>query len=493
MSEENGCEYEGYIFSPFARMKCPRGRHEGSKFCVFHASTNEKTAGDFNGAFLKHLNANLDDYGSSDSDEYRKMFVFNCEGFIFPEGTQLPVMNYAFAVNLTDAHFEGPLVLFGLTFNGEMWFLRSRFDEGVHLNEVSFEDNAIFREATFNGNSRFINVVIKKTLDFSKANFLKGETTFRGLVKEPLVGINNEFITDGRNILIPKEPAPEIDFTNVKIGSESYLCFNESDLGRCALGYTQGIENPEKVRFVNVDWFGGTVKRNKKTGDDRSFLEIKRNYGLITKAIKTAIEGFHEYQTFIVNLTPEELEEVKYFALKTIRVFPEGDIDKTIRENRITLKNQIKNARKAALLNAYREILEVFRRLRRNYETRLSYAEAGDFHVGEMRMLRKLFWRRKKFVSWGFSILYNLISRYGESIWLPLAWLGGLFAITALSYWLSGQTTGEALRSSFLGFVSLKIKLYEGVTGWLVPSLQRIIVIPLITHFILSLRRAFRL
>ena len=141
---------------------------------------------------------------------------------------------------------------------------------------------------------------------------------------------------------------------------------------------------------------------------------------------------------------------------------------------------------------SYESASNVYRRLRRNFEEKLAYSEAGDFFIGQMIMYRKYLFKHRRLLRWGFSWLYNLFSRYRESIWLPLAWLLTLFVATSYFYSFSGQSVSEALRSSFLGFVSLKIDLTKGYAGWLIPSLQRIIVIPLITLFILALRRAFR-
>jgi hypothetical protein len=88
--------------------------------------------------------------------------------------------------------------------------------------------------------------------------------------------------------------------------------------------------------------------------------------------------------------------------------------------------------------------------------------------------------------------LYGAVSYFGECVWLPLVWLAVLYVASVYFYWSSSQGLSEAFRSAFLGFVTLKIKTYAGPGGWLIPSLQRILGIPIITLFILALRRAFR-
>jgi hypothetical protein len=166
----------------------------------------------------------------------------------------------------------------------------------------------------------------------------------------------------------------------------------------------------------------------------------------------------------------------------------------SISRRKVVLDEKKIKKRKREILGvpSYEEVVNIYRRLRRNFEDRLAYGEAGDFHIGEMIMYRKDLFTKKKYLKWLFSWLYNLFSRYGESIWQPLAWLGGLFFAAAYFYWLSGQGVLGAIRASFIGFVTLQIDVSAGITGWLIPSLQRLLGIPLVTLFILALRRAFR-
>lgn len=255
------------------------------------------------------------------------------------------------------------------------------------------------------------------------------------------------------------------------------------------------------AQFEGETWFAGT-KFGDSAGFENAVFSKKANFWGISKSTSFEIKGTREevpaevdfrFVTFEkpgdLHFMDLDLSEWVFAGTNAIQYADYVDVKWTGKRNRKTVGDELR-ARMGEI--SHEVVAEVYRRLRQNYESRLSYGEAGDFFVGQMIMYRKYLFKHRRLLRWGFSWLYNLFSRYRESIWLPLAWLLTLFVATSYFYSFSGQSVSEALRSSFLGFVSLKIDLTKGYAGWLIPSLQRIIVIPLITLFILALRRAFR-
>jgi len=77
-----------------------------------------------------------------------------------------------------------------------------------------------------------------------------------------------------------------------------------------------------------------------------------------------------------------------------------------------------------------------YRELKHGYEDRKDYARAGDFHVGEKEM--RLRNPATPLGDRALLFFYRLISRYGERVWLPLAWLAGLVVVSAVIYVMSG-------------------------------------------------------
>jgi len=84
----------------------------------------------------------------------------------------------------------------------------------------------------------------------------------------------------------------------------------------------------------------------------------------------------------------------------------------------------------------YPLIAQVYKRLRANYEENLNYAEAGDFHIGEMEMRRK---GEKKPFNKIIISLYKFISNYGESYWRPLVfWILPILILFPVLFMYSG-------------------------------------------------------
>jgi hypothetical protein len=97
----------------------------------------------------------------------------------------------------------------------------------------------------------------------------------------------------------------------------------------------------------------------------------------------------------------------------------------------------------------YRLVEKLYRQLRKNYEGKGAYAEAGDFHYGEMEMRRLAQPAALRHIS--LAALYKYLSGYGEQHGLALFWL--LFAVFVLFpalYLLAGafgEPAGAVLHS----------------------------------------------
>ena len=90
----------------------------------------------------------------------------------------------------------------------------------------------------------------------------------------------------------------------------------------------------------------------------------------------------------------------------------------------------------------YRSVEQIYRQLKKNFDSRLDYWTANEFHLGEMEMKRldvptrgRFLWLRQ---TWhrklSFVVLYRWASDYGNSYWKPLLLLLGiiLFLFPAL-------------------------------------------------------------
>ena len=94
----------------------------------------------------------------------------------------------------------------------------------------------------------------------------------------------------------------------------------------------------------------------------------------------------------------------------------------------------------------YRAVAQIYQQLKKNYDSRLDYWTANEFHFGEMEMKRlagpingPLLWLRRwwhrnfSFVAW-----YKYASDYGNSYGKPLLWLLGTLLAAALLFPITG-------------------------------------------------------
>ncbi len=136
------------------------------------------------------------------------------------------------------------------------------------------------------------------------------------------------------------------------------------------------------------------------------------------------------------------------------------------------------------------EVAQIYRRLRENYEKAKRYSDAGDFFVGEMEVLRNNLGGNKylQFKWWLYSI-YFYLSKYGESVSLPLTYslvLILLFAGIRVGYTpsISATLQGfiEALSDSFLAYIQLRSKTT-------IDLYQRVLSAPLLAMTAVAIKR----
>ncbi len=139
----------------------------------------------------------------------------------------------------------------------------------------------------------------------------------------------------------------------------------------------------------------------------------------------------------------------------------------------------------------YSAVAQLYRRLRRNYETNYRFAEAGEFFIGEMEMLRldvntnidnekrsNIVLCFKRNVS--FLGLYKLLSLYGESYVRPMIWASiVIVSYPMLMHWLFDASLPQSddflytyLRTSAASFFQMdNTYIGERITGFLLLGL----------------------
>jgi hypothetical protein len=101
-------------------------------------------------------------------------------------------------------------------------------------------------------------------------------------------------------------------------------------------------------------------------------------------------------------------------------------------------------------------VAQIYQQLKKNYDSRLDYWTANEFHFGEMEMKRlagptnvPLLWLRRwwhrnfSFVAW-----YKYASDYGNSYGKPLLWLLGTLLAATLLFPITGLELKQAISAS---------------------------------------------
>ena len=135
--------------------KCPicgRPTHKESKYCIFHASAEEKTEGEFKKALKEYIQ----EIKEEDKDYDFERFIFIGE-INFKEDLDITVFK--------NANFENT------TFKGDANFENTTFKGDANFWKTTFKGEANFRNATFKYYADFINATFKKKTDFNGATF----------------------------------------------------------------------------------------------------------------------------------------------------------------------------------------------------------------------------------------------------------------------------------------------------------------------------------
>src|SRR5665648_531714 len=159
--------------------KCPtcgRPTHKESKYCIFHASAEEKNVGEFKEALKEYVNKIKKEDGDYDFEKF--IFIVDID---FKKDLNITIFKLA---NFTEATFEGVANFTEATFSRFAYFTEATFSRVADFTEATFEEVAYFTEATFSGVANLSETTFKGQADFTEATFEEVayfiEATFKG-------------------------------------------------------------------------------------------------------------------------------------------------------------------------------------------------------------------------------------------------------------------------------------------------------------------------
>ncbi len=383
-----------------------------------------------------------------------------------------------------------------------------KFDKGAIFKDTKLAGGVDFAETEFRGPGRFLNTKFIKDAAFYKTLFFE-RTTFSGAeINEGIRFLLTEF-----GIRTFKEVT--FDHAFIVGGCEFVKSIFHGEVSFQSSVF-KGITLIEETEFRENADFYGTEFNGKVYFKNIGKLAKKR-----TTLREEIVRGATEFIDIAPNITFSNVSLSPYSTL-FFENFDLGDcsfadtpaISEANFKKVLWLGNgkpKRKHTRDEVLAERgsihYEIAAEVYRRLRKNFEDRLSYADAGDFHIGEMHMrrlgLRQKGWKRFFILTWVFLHLYRIFGGYGESLRNPIISFiavgfvfAGLWSLLGFPIPIGNKVIIShnpfyAILFSFKTFLTLPGKPFCLVQEF-VGAFQRAIGVGIITLFILALRRAFR-
>lgn len=512
---EKGCKYEyrdvPYKRCPHQPMKDENG--EDTDYCIFHTPIKRKgrRVEEFWEEFEKHFAKTKADFDAAETDGERGKIELSCEGFIFPDTGDNLKKEYPFktdfrnvvftgytsfnkaefrrmtnfwnvefqdTVDFTGAKTKDTIQFFETVFKEYAYFYCTIFENSVFFDDVTFEDKAIFAAAEFRDYAKYYYVSFRKEVDFSSVGF-ETEVDF----------VNTEFKSDASFHLASFRD--KLSFQDVDVRGVVYFLETEFD---SAVDF-RGLRTCEEKDEIGVN--GVKAVAPTRTGAvSFDFVHFHRPGRVLIGGEGMSLEWWSFLRT--------NVEGVKF----TQEQWPTKSGRKYCFDERRASSRDI----------SYKEAAEVYRKLRLNYEGRLAYDEASDFHYGQM-VCR---WKDKTRSKWDRVLTggYWLISKYGLSTIRPIVvWLA-IFVLFTVFYLLLGfdvkgyghigwvfertaDTVGPetGLWWKHLGYgalqslnaaLSLRLEGDINIIIRVVATVQKLLSATCITFFVLALRWKFK-
>ena len=472
LSEEERCRY------PFFKTWEDPETGEEKHYCIFHApmEAKEDNIDKFWEAFDVQFEKTEKEYDAA-NDEEKKRIWLNCEGVVFPDtGGRFTGREFCFNVYFADTKFSGKASFPLARFLAEVDFSHAQFAGGAYFTNARFSGYAYFAQARFFGDAFFSSVQFSDRATFSESQFLGytwfafakftgaayfGKTEFTGTAN-----FGSAQFTGAARFSRAQFTGPT-DFRLAQFANDAN--FEGVNFGAVATFEMARFLSYTDFRRITVEKDGesaGTILFRYVFFSDPSRVYVGGPGITRCSTVGTNIEG-------VQFVDPEWSRRKGRFKKYRKKAFDEELAEKGV----VNGDDEVKVT--------WEDAVEVYRKLRRNFEGRLAYETAGDFHYGQMECRRKNK-DKKGFLAWCDRRLigaYKFFFSYGESILKPFLWFWLLVGVLILAL---GPVL--AIRSLFSFGVPPDVCL----TQLIISQVGRLGAVVLITFFILALRRRFK-
>ncbi len=295
--------------------------------------------------------------------------------------------------------FEGSVRFLNMRFSEDTAFFDARFLKQANFGSTSFDqvsfDHAQFNEgvkffaATFGKLAEFNGTIFKSNVDFAGARF-EGDLYFLDSECEGRIGLN-------------------------QVRFDSLCDFSKSSFE--SSNFSESVFAGE-VRFYDVTFAGPSSK------EPVNFRDVR--------FISPELVEFRG-----TNESPIDLSNISFLSTNVEEVTFVDEKWRSVGSRKVVIDEGLISQTDAT----YEKVKQLYRRLRKNYESNRRYADAGDFFVGEMEMRRLDVANNRRFlrVLWqnlSLIALYKWLSVYGESPSRLFYWSAGIILFFSLLRYL---------------------------------------------------------
>jgi len=284
---------------------CGRPTHKESKYCIFHASAEEKTEKEFEKAlkeYIQEIKEENKDYNFRD-------FIFI--GYIEFNNTVFKTDYTSFLgaifqedVEFIAATFIGCSLFFGATYKGDVRFIGADFQGYADFREATFEKAANFWGATFEGDAYFEEATFKGDADFRKVKFL---------LLNNFMGATFEGDTDFGNVIF--SPGNKL---NLKVTESGIISFEHTFLENVFLDLD--LDNGVLIDFT--DSLLRNTKAQKKQIENHILQEERKEFSQAREVYLLLKNNFHSIGRYgdesWAFKKEKDMERKSYFHFKTI-------------------------------------------------------------------------------------------------------------------------------------------------------------------------------
>lgn len=504
-SGEAGCPIEMGYKGPRCGRKlhvAPDGVDE-KPVCLMHSRDSYKLSWPVSDDFWEEFERTLEAAGENEAHFER--FIFPLLNFSERRFQAICCFNNATFTNDTDfsnATFLLNVDFSGATFSQKANFTETTFTQGADFESVIFAQDAIFCSAIFTKDAFFHKTTFTQDANFNIVNFKQDAGFIRATFMQDAHYSSAIFTQDADfNDAIFTQGA---DFSGTTFTHSAH--FNNAtftqDTNFSRASFTQNTHFNHATFSQNVNFWGVTFKQNATFYKVIFTLKADFHYTTFTQAARFAHAEFQgtvdcRWCQFLdsaefrstkfepqVKGEPSALFALAKFSKPGEVVFDDVDLSRALFHNcdvsQVWFTSSVrwgtrKNNRGLAVFEEtisldredakglqrvgrrdYPAVAQIYQQLKKNYDSRLDYWTANEFHFGEMEMKRlagptdgRLLWLRQwwhrnlSFVAW-----YKYASDYGNSYGKPLLWLLGILLMAALLFPIAGLELKQAISAS---------------------------------------------